>query len=136
MTSLLTDSLDFLSNQIEFCLSNPEHAARIIAERSVQLRAYARGVEISETLDFNENSVESAEGADTNCVQGEQGQQENHSHQRSIACEAPKTSISRSELPPIPQIPGVDPDAMKNILMSWFYAGYYTAKAEISTKPP
>ena len=35
-------------------------------------------------------------------------------------------------LPPVPNFPGVDPDALKNLLMSWFYAGYYTAKSELT----
>lgn len=134
MTSLLTDSLDFLSNQIEIGLSDPERASRTIAERAVQLRAYARGIVINETLNFDEETVECGEGADTSCVQGEQGPQEEYFYSPSIAWAAAKSDISRSQLPPIPQIPGVDPDAMKNILMSWFYAGYYTAKAECSTK--
>jgi hypothetical protein len=36
-------------------------------------------------------------------------------------------------MPPVPHIEGVDSDVLKNLLMSWFYTGYYTAKAEMSS---
>ena len=38
-------------------------------------------------------------------------------------------------LPPIPNIPGVDKEILTNLLMSWFYAGYYTGLAEKKTRP-
>lgn len=38
-------------------------------------------------------------------------------------------------LPPIPNIPGVDKEILTNLLMSWFYAGYYTGLAEKKPRP-
>lgn len=38
--------------------------------------------------------------------------------------------VDSMRLPPIPKLKGVDDDTLRNLLMSWFYTGYYTGKAE------
>jgi hypothetical protein len=119
MATLLSESLEFLSHQILNYEKDPIDSLRLINERSLQLRMYARG----EDLD----NLSSSEVKDSS--QSEPDEPKTNSDP---IFEMPNET--RFHLPPIPKIPGVDEDSFKNLLMSWFYAGYYTARAELVTQ--
>jgi hypothetical protein len=119
--SLLLDSLDFLASHISDSSSDPDLTVKRIRDRAYQIRCYTCGNEVLET-GIPQTNPESSES---------ENEQENEIIESEILPEkVPETFAPESLLPPIPNIPGVDRDVLKNLLMSWFYTGYYTAKAE------
>jgi len=118
--SLLRDSLDFLANELSQSQSSDDHAdiTSRIRVRAFQLRVYANTstedfhVEESSTLSDVSNSAKAKQ----------------HNAEK-VGPQADSPTI-KHVMPPIPKIYGVDDDILRNLLMSWFYAGYYTGKAE------
>lgn len=130
MTSLLTDSLTFLSSQLDLCEHDIDESVRNIRDRAFTLRSYSSqdstsiqfvepvpAVEMDDELNSNMGELQASKSGDS-FLSG-----------RTQECHQDRL---RSTLPPIPSFPGVDQDFLRNLLMSWFYAGYYTAKSEMS----
>ena len=128
MGSLLLDSFNFLGQQLQVAQDNRPDAFDSLRQRAFCYRQYARSSSLKEDViidspsETNEDAVE---------ISGEFTKIE-----ADIIEPTPSTSgtnfaehAARS-LPPIPDIPGVDREILTNLLMSWFYAGYYTGLAE------
>ena len=120
MANLLFESLTFLSEQATLYKEHPQQALESIRERAHQLRMYARDG-CPEDLGHIENEKEPSEQSN---IVTDEGQIK--SNPKILSFED-----NRITLPPIPNLRGVDNDSLRNLLMSWFYAGYYTAKAEL-----
>jgi hypothetical protein len=131
MGSLLLDSLQFLGQHLQAAQENQGDAFDSIRERALRFRMYARenGNEdllVETTSNFIDESEEisneyikcdgSLEGTDNIATNDE-------------------LNVTNRCLPPIPNIPGVDKEILTNLLMSWFYAGYYTGLAEKKPRP-
>jgi hypothetical protein len=128
MGSLLLDSLDFIANQLKLADSNMDDALEAIRERSLRFRVYARSSDDEEQFEIDSSSVQLDESNNDDInVSSNRGPIPNESltgdHAYAQKC-------GNSGLPPIPAIPGVDKEVLTNLLMSWFYAGYYTGLAE------
>jgi hypothetical protein len=118
MTSLIEDSLTFLAQQIEAAKTDLHQAVHTIDSRAIQLLSYAR--DSHDVVDFE--------------------QPDSHTNNED-ELEVPPTVLPPTNpahatlnppvtLPPIPSIPGVDEETLRNLLMSWFYCGYYTGLAQ------
>lgn len=122
MPSLLDDSLEFLAQQIDLSSRDLPSAVHNIGMRTIHLRAYADPV--TEELEFDdvpEGIVHST------TVEPEQ----QHVDTSRTVTGIPENTHT---IPPIPNIPGVDPDVLRNLLMSWFYCGYYSGLAHSTSK--
>ena len=130
MTSLLTDSLTFLSSQLDLCEHDIDECVKNIRDRAFTLRSCSS--QDSTSIQFVEPvpAVEMDDELNLNIG----GSQASHSGDSFIPGRTQQCNQDRfrSTLPPIPSFPGVDQDSLRNLLMSWFYAGYYTAKSEMS----
>ena len=126
MTSFVPYSLGYLSNEVTRYAADPETALSNIAEKSIIFRDRARAGNINE--DFTENDFVQ--------VDAESESLDSPVAVPSASVDAPIFPSQFQErpvnLPPLPALNGVDPDVLRNLLMSWFYTGYYTAKAEFS----
>jgi hypothetical protein len=113
--SLLRDSLDFLQREISAAQLDEISAVERVRDRSRSLRMYS--TEEPRVIEpTNTQLTEHRDDSDSHSVRP---------NEMNFASQTPAGA-----LPPIPSIPGVDEDVLRNLLMSWFYAGYYTAKAE------
>ena len=127
MGSLLLDSFQFLGQQLQLSQDNRDDAFEAIRERALRLRQYARDSFNNEDLELETSSESKGESAEnsgeyTRCDLNEV---ESLEQEREV-----DKKVSGKSLPPIPNIPGVDKEVLTNLLMSWFYAGYYTGLAE------
>ena len=128
MGSLLVDSLKFLGEQLEKIPEKRDEALEMIRERAVRIRMYSRDVSSNQNLAFDSTSEKSDESV---CLVEPIDTQSNDQGDTSASNMTPSFPMeSASRLPPIPDIPGVDKDVLSNLLMSWFYVGYYTGLAE------
>jgi hypothetical protein len=132
MASLLEDSLTFLSSQLEASNNDVQASVRNIKDRAFRLLEYSQ--QPSSSCDFAESPQVSTSVDVSNAPEIR-----NDFASRPDTCvgavntaESPVRPVVNS-LPPIPVFPGVDQDSLRNLLMSWFYVGYYTAKSETST---
>lgn len=125
LMSLIQNSLSFLAENLEQYPTDPDSIIRRICDRSFALQSYA-----SQAHDALEDNAFPSDDVVTNAppTTAESGMSNSPEIQEFCHASSPMTRL------PIPEIPGVDSDVFKNLLMSWFYAGYYTAKAE-SSKP-
>jgi hypothetical protein len=121
MGSLLKESLDFLADNIELSRSDPDEAVYRLEERALRFHQYASKSALDEDLVIVDDVTDS-ECDDT----------EPNSVTRIETEAVPQTTPAGTStaLPPIPNIAGVDKETLTNLLMSWFYAGYYTGLAE------
>ena len=128
--SLLIDSLEFISREFLLAESEPSRAIENITRRAMQLRTYARGCSENQTISqtIDEADVESRSNLDP----GDDDIREESDKPVTMPPYCQMENVNFAGLPPIPNFPGVDSDMLKNLLMSWFYAGYYTAKSEVS----
>jgi hypothetical protein len=136
--SIIQGSLQFLAENLVLSSTNMDSSTQNVRERSVRLQQYT----IGQTLDkfeeengkgqsFIASDIPSATASSS--FPGNPSQKCKDDIGGSIGAAWP-TSGNRISGPPLPELPGVDADYVKNLLMSWFYAGYYTAKAEDSAK--
>lgn len=118
MTSLVPDALDFLAREVSRYDVDSETALCSMKERSIFYRDQARFKLKNE--DFTESEFVQID------------------IEKQVDDSSPKVAESTNSFfqgfsvapPPVPNLPGVDPDVLRNLLMSWFYAGYYSAKCE------
>ena len=122
MTSLVPDSLEFIAREVTAYQANPDCAVRNIQSRALLFRSQARFGQSNENLE--EPDVIRTEIQKAPSVAAD----DREFSSKNVECS--NRTYEGCGLPPIPVLKGVDPDALKNLLMSWFYAGYYTAKAE------
>lgn len=119
--SLLLNSLEFLKEQVTSYEDDSVAAIRRIRDRAYQIRSYAS---------FNDVNITVLEDTGV-CASGENNNYTEAANAKIEQADLAAASGNHSALlPPIPDIPGVDGDMLRNLLMSWFYAGYYTAKTE------
>lgn len=132
--SLVQGSLEFLAENLISSKANMDQSARDVRERSARLQQYRTGPGSDSFEVATENSKSLVE-SNIPCVAAGPSFPPHESNFDSSGAVAPPNTASppdRNLLSslPLPQLPGVDADILKNLLMSWFYAGYYTAKAE------
>jgi len=125
-TSFQTDSLRFLADKLEEYEHQPKISIGEIEKRALQLRIYASNIAEHDSLEYEEAAAATEEQVEPEESPIDEIEEEDHSQN------IPK-SLPAS-LPPIPKIPGVDSDVLSNLLMSWFYTGYYTGLAEANSK--
>ncbi len=118
MPSLLEDSLEFLSEQLQRSKNDMPDAVYNIGMRTLQFREYANPV--TEELDFDSVTLNVDEAR---IPVNDQDYQDDKF--------AP---LMTEGLPPVPNIPGIDTDVLRNLLMSWFYCGYYSGLAHSNNK--
>jgi hypothetical protein len=111
--------LEFLASKLVEHNIDPDRAIDEIEERALQLRIYAKDCENVETLEYSEEELELE---NSNSIKPD--------HANSPLPTQFPASPQQPSLPPIPDIPGIKPDVLSNLLMSWFYVGYYTGLAE------
>lgn len=134
--SIIQGSLQFLAENLLLSSTNMDSSSLNVRERSVALQQYTIGATADEFEEENGNDqsfiasdIPSATASSS--FPGKPPPKAKGDMSGSIGAPWP-TPGNRISGPPLPELPGVDADYVKNLLMSWFYAGYYTAKAEDS----
>jgi hypothetical protein len=129
MTSRIEDSLEFLSEQLESSSNDFELSVREIRDRAFTLRSSYRSATPSEDLTHSRFTEPNNRSTGAGEVFGPSSRESSQDF-------CPPLGVSAAgihqQLPPLPCFPGVDQDALRNLLMSWFYVGYYSAKSELS----
>ncbi len=105
-----------------------DEALEAIRERSLRFRVYARSSDDTEELVLDSSLVQLDES------HFDEINVSTNLETSPVEVVPDNHGISQEredlQLPPIPGIPGVDKEVLTNLLMSWFYAGYYTGLAE------
>ncbi len=127
MGSLLLDSFQFLGHQLQLSQENREDAFEALRERALRFRQYAHDSINNEDLNIETSSESNGESAENSSEYTKCDLNEVESHDTEKKFDKQPSTKS---LPPIPNIPGVDNEVLTNLVMSWFYAGYYTGLAE------
>lgn len=134
--SIIQGSLQFLAENLLLSSTNMDSSTFNVRERSVRLQQYIVGATPDKFEENNGNdqsfiASDSPSATASSSFPAKPSQRLKGDISGSIGAPWP-TPGNRISGPPIPELPGVDADYVKNLLMSWFYAGYYTAKAEDS----